>query len=163
MGDDSQYLVIVAPTLPRPVHARSARPAPFSASAPRRKRSLTERLSAARPALFTGSRRGSTPSDGEDKSFPGPGLPDLRRIRAFVAYGSQAVPYAPGTWHAPMVVLGTKAIDFVVVQYANGVSGEDCQELGILPAPREDEGVIVLMPRRGQETQAVDNEFRSKL
>ncbi|KAG9542426.1 hypothetical protein KCU77_g21480, partial [Aureobasidium melanogenum] len=33
--------------------------------------------------------------------------------------------------HAPMVVLGAKAIDFVVVQYANDVALEDCQEMEI--------------------------------
>lgn len=54
--------------------------------------------------------------------------PDLRNLRAFVARGGQAVTYAPGTWHAPMVVLGDRRVDFVVVQFANGVGEEDCQE-----------------------------------
>ena len=30
--------------------------------------------------------------------------PDLNKLRAFIAHGGQAVTYAPGTWHAPMVV-----------------------------------------------------------
>lgn len=60
--------------------------------------------------------------------LPGRGLPDLKRIRAFVANGSQAVTYGAGIWHAPMVVVGDKPIDFVVVQFANGVGLEDCQE-----------------------------------
>lgn len=30
-----------------------------------------------------------------------------------------------------MVVLGAKSVDFVVVQYANGVALEDCQEMEI--------------------------------
>lgn len=57
------------------------------------------------------------------------GLPDLRAIRAFVARGDQAVTYAGGTWHAPMVVLGSKHVDFVVIQWTNGVPDEDCQEV----------------------------------
>jgi ureidoglycolate lyase len=60
--------------------------------------------------------------------LPGRGLPDVKRIKAFVAKGSQAVTYGAGTWHAPMVVVGQRAIDFVVVQFANGVGIEDCQE-----------------------------------
>jgi len=59
----------------------------------------------------------------------GPGMPDLSNIRAFIADGSQGVTYAAGTWHAPMVVVGQKPIDFVVVQYANGVGIEDCEEV----------------------------------
>jgi ureidoglycolate lyase len=58
----------------------------------------------------------------------GNGLPDLENIRAFVANGAQAVTYGVGTWHAPMVVIGQNPIDFVVVQFANGVATEDCQE-----------------------------------
>jgi ureidoglycolate lyase len=64
-----------------------------------------------------------------NKSLPGRGLPDLRKIKAFVANGSQAVTYGAGTWHAPMVAIGRKAIPFVVVQFANGVGIEDCQEV----------------------------------
>ena len=60
--------------------------------------------------------------------LPGRGLPDLKRIRAFMAKGAQAVTYGAGTWHAPMVVIGKSPIDFVVVQFANGVGIEDCQE-----------------------------------
>jgi ureidoglycolate lyase len=60
--------------------------------------------------------------------LPGRGLPDLTNLRAFVANGAQAVTYGVGTWHAPMVVIGRNPIDFVVVQFANGVAIEDCQE-----------------------------------
>jgi ureidoglycolate lyase len=63
------------------------------------------------------------------RGSPGRGLPDLERIKAFVANGSQAVSYGAGTWHAPMVVVGKKPIDFVVVQFANGIQIEDCQEV----------------------------------
>ncbi|KAL2831836.1 putative ureidoglycolate hydrolase [Aspergillus cavernicola] len=55
--------------------------------------------------------------------------PDLSRIRAFVAGGGQAVTYGAGTWHAPMVVIGKRRVDFVVVQFVNGVAEEDCQEV----------------------------------
>lgn len=62
-------------------------------------------------------------------ALPGRGLPDLTRLRAFVATGAQAVTYGAGTWHAPMVVVGRRPVAFVVVQYANGVGIEDCQEV----------------------------------
>ncbi|RMY82359.1 hypothetical protein D0861_07921 [Hortaea werneckii] len=61
----------------------------------------------------------------------GPGLPDLSNLKAFIARGDQAVTYGPGTWHAPMVVLGERPIDFVVVQYMNGIGIEDCQEVEV--------------------------------
>lgn len=64
-----------------------------------------------------------------EQRLPGRGLPDLTRLRAFIANGSQAVTYGAGTWHAPMVVIGQKLISFVVVQFANGVGIEDCQEV----------------------------------
>ncbi|RAL09261.1 ureidoglycolate hydrolase [Aspergillus homomorphus CBS 101889] len=55
--------------------------------------------------------------------------PDLSRVKAFVARGGQAVTYGPGTWHAPMVVVGDRRVDFLVVQFVNGVDSEDCQEV----------------------------------
>ncbi|KAE8382258.1 ureidoglycolate hydrolase [Aspergillus bertholletiae] len=63
--------------------------------------------------------------------------PDLKNLRAFVARGGQAVTYGAGTWHAPMVVLGPRRVDFVVVQFVNGVDDEDCQEVSF------GEGVVV--------------------
>ena len=57
--------------------------------------------------------------------------PDLKRLRAFVAHGGHAVTYGPGTWHAPMVVLGEGRVDFVVTQFVNGVPDDDCQEVRI--------------------------------
>ena len=68
-------------------------------------------------------------STANNERLPGRGLPDLQKIRAFIANGSQAVTYGAGTWHAPMVAIGNKAIAFVVVQFANGVGIEDCQEV----------------------------------
>ncbi|KAK3937406.1 ureidoglycolate hydrolase [Diplogelasinospora grovesii] len=87
--------------------------------------------------------------------LPGRGLPDLRGLRAFVATAQQAVTYGAGTWHAPMVALGPRgtAIDFVVVQFANGVGVEDCQEVYFTPSsssPSEKRtaggGVVVNVP-----------------
>ncbi|KAL2000445.1 hypothetical protein VTN02DRAFT_3066 [Thermoascus thermophilus] len=69
--------------------------------------------------------------------------PDLRNLKAFVARGGQAVTYGAGTWHAPMVVLGQRRVDFVVVQFANGVDEEDCQEAAF------GEGVVVDLGKRG--------------
>lgn len=60
--------------------------------------------------------------------LPGRNLPDLSKMKAFVARGDQGVTYGPGTWHAPMVVLGEK-IAFVVAQFVSGVGEEDCQEV----------------------------------
>ncbi|EFQ28238.1 ureidoglycolate hydrolase [Colletotrichum graminicola M1.001] len=79
----------------------------------------------------------------------GPGLPDLKRLKAFVAYPGQAVTYGAGTWHAPMVALGPQgtAIDFVVTQFASGVAVEDCQEVE-LDAASEGAGVVVQVPER---------------
>lgn len=100
-----RYLVVVAPSLP---------PSQLDASLP------------VPPP--------STPSTWRPP-LPGRGLPDLSRIRAFVATDRQAVAYGPGTWHAPMVALdttqgaGRESIEFVVVQLANGVGVEDCQEV----------------------------------
>lgn len=75
--------------------------------------------------------------------LPGRGLPDLRRVRAFLANGAQAVTYGAGTWHAPMVVLGGKPIDFIVVQFANSVAIEDCQEAEVVP---ENGKLLVAVP-----------------
>lgn len=55
--------------------------------------------------------------------------PDLSRLRAFLASGEQVTTYAPGTWHAPMVVLGMRRVDFIVGQFVNGVARDDCQEV----------------------------------
>lgn len=121
----TRYLVIVAPTLPEtalyPLHA------------PRRTRSITDMFSWFGASSNTAHNISSTSpqSDSAPQAPKGPGRPDLTRLRAFIADGSQAVTYGPGTWHAPMVVLGSNSIDFVVVQHANAVALEDCQEIAI--------------------------------
>lgn len=76
-------------------------------------------------------------------------MPDLENIRAFIARGDQAVTYGPGTWHAPMVVLGKKEVDFVVVQYVNGIGLEDCQE-AVLEGVGEN-GISVCIDGLGEE------------
>jgi len=85
------------------------------------------------------------------EAFPNLGPPDLSNLRAFVANGAQAVTYGTGTWHAPMVVLGEKRVDFVVVQFANGVPEDDCQEVEL-----EGQGVevVVEMGRKGRGEKA---------
>lgn len=70
--------------------------------------------------------------------------PDLKNLRAFVARGGQAVTYGAGTWHAPMVVIGSRRVDFVVVQFVNGVDEEDCQEVAF------GEGVVVEVEGEGR-------------
>ncbi|KAK1750799.1 ureidoglycolate hydrolase [Echria macrotheca] len=125
---DQRYLVIVAPSLP-PSPADRGFPVPATA-----------------------------PQGG--RPLPGRGLPDTRHLRAFVATCEQAVTYAAGTWHSPMVALGpaNTAIDFLVIQFANGVPIEDCQEvsLGLLKAgedlPKQG-AVLVRLPRRARDSR----------
>lgn len=76
---------------------------------------------------------------GRFRPLPGRGLPDLSRLHAFVATGKQAVTYGAGTWHGPMVALGDAgtAMGFVVVQFANGVAVEDCQEVYLVSSTSE--------------------------
>lgn len=72
--------------------------------------------------------------------FPNQGPPEIVNLQAFIAHGGQAVTYKEGTWHAPMAVVGASRVDFVVVQFCNGVAAEDCQEVEIVG---EDLGVLV--------------------
>ena len=72
------------------------------------------------------------------------GMPDIPKIRAFIARGSQAVTYAPGTWHAPMIVIGKKKITFVVMQYVNGVPEDDCEEIQFIC--NDSGGVVLSIP-----------------
>ncbi|KAK4497352.1 hypothetical protein PRZ48_011803 [Zasmidium cellare] len=136
---DVRYLVIVAPTLKTTKRESNDLNKPYPAEKPKpNRKSLKEKLLGARPNPFTNDFEATTTpsmlSLGPGRRPKGPGAPDLDNIQAFIARGDQAVTYGPGTWHAPMVVLGSKPIDFVVVQYANGVGLEDCQELYIKEA-----------------------------
>jgi ureidoglycolate lyase len=135
---ETAYLVIVAPTLPLSQRARDEGIVPpYPSAPPKKKLSLRERLLGSRPNPFTNDYNPTTTPpiviDLSASERPkGPGLPDLTRLQAFIARGDQAVTYGPGTWHAPMVVLGQRPIEFVVLQYANGVGIEDCQEVDVI-------------------------------
>lgn len=147
---ETAYLVIVAPTLPLSQRARDEGLVPPYPSAPKKKKlSLRERLLGSRPNPFTNDHvPTTTPPVTFDLSISqkpkGAGLPDLSRLQAFIARGDQAVTYGPGTWHAPMVVLGQRPIEFVVLQYANGVGIEDCQEVDVI-TPEGGKGLSVVI------------------
>jgi ureidoglycolate lyase len=79
------------------------------------------------PSLSSPASAKSSATGEDDVQIQNP--PDLSRLRAFVARGGQAVTYGPGTWHAPMAVIGRRRVDFVVTQFVNGVADDDCQEL----------------------------------
>jgi ureidoglycolate lyase len=57
--------------------------------------------------------------------------PDLSTLAAFVVEGAQAITYAPGTWHHPMVALDHDT-DFVNVIFSDGTAA-DCDELAYDP------------------------------
>ena len=141
---ESRYLVIVAPSLP-PSRNQAPRPPPFPRAEPRRRQSLKELLLLARPPPFpeNPTKRAKMPS--KTSCLAGSGLPDLQKLRAFIADGSQAVTYAAGVWHSPMMVLGTAQVAFVVVQFTNGVGLEDCQAVEI-SAKENGQGVFVELP-----------------
>lgn len=122
-GQTTQYLVIVAPTIPgsTPMVTASPESESLEMGPPSRSQQLEKRQVALRP-----------------------GMPDLRNLRAFLADGSQAITYGAGTWHAPMAVVGEREIIFVVYQSANGISEEDCQEVELQPI--SDVGVCVTVP-----------------
>lgn len=145
----TQYLVIVAPTLPASASKRhTGRPPPYPTPQPQRSKSIRDIFARARPRPY--SVDAAPPSSQFSRLNPsarpkGPGLPDLRNLRAFVASGSQAVTYGVGTWHAPMIVIGDRPIDFVVVQFANEVGIEDCQEIILKPKSPSSEGIVVMV------------------
>ncbi|KAA8908924.1 ureidoglycolate hydrolase [Sphaerosporella brunnea] len=58
------------------------------------------------------------------------GMPVLEELRAFRARGDQAVTYSAGTWHAPMVVVGERPVEFCVLVAENGTA-LDCEEVFI--------------------------------
>lgn len=158
-GDPStQYLVIVAPTLQVSKESRSERLPPYPQLEPRLRRNLFSLFSRARASPFTNDAAPPLYSHEKHEGGPnyprGAGLPDLKNIKAFIATGDQAVTYGPGTWHAPMVVLGKEAIDFVVVQYMNGVTSEDVQEVEIQGEEADGAGISVAIEGVGDEILA---------
>ncbi|KAK5164709.1 hypothetical protein LTR04_001684 [Oleoguttula sp. CCFEE 6159] len=157
----TSYLVIVAPTLPASAsRAENARPPPFPQPETRRQTSLLDVFSRGRPSPFTNLSSppsSSSPAGPSPQRPKGPGMPDLANIKAFVAKGDQAVTYAAGTWHAPMVVLGAEDVAFVVVQFANGVGLEDCQEVELRGSEGDGLGISVIVE------DGVMNGVRAKL
>lgn len=115
---ETAYLIIVAPTLPR--EAWEVCEAQVSGQ-----ESLETRLNQMELAILEAdNRRRLLISQRQQKGIPfhGPvrinprpdqrGPPDLRGLKAFIARGDQAVTYGAGTWHAPMIVLGEREIEF---------------------------------------------------
>lgn len=145
----TQYLVIVAPTLPASASRRhTGRPPPYPTPKVQKSKSIRDIFARARPRPYSvdAGIAPSSPSRLHTSARPkGPGLPDLKNLRAFVASGTQAVTYGAGTWHAPMVVIGDRPIDFVVVQFSNEVSIEDCQEIVLRTDNASAEGVVVMV------------------
>jgi ureidoglycolate lyase len=145
----TQYLVIVAPTLPASAsRGQTERAPPYPTPHSEKRKSMLDIFARARPSPYANE---TTPAESQfSKLHPsarpkGPGLPDLRNLRAFVATGAQAVTYGPGTWHAPMIVIGHRPIDFLVVQFANDVGNEDCQEILLKADDTASEGVVVMV------------------
>lgn len=103
------------------------------------------------PSLAPSEQDKSLPVPVGTKGLPGRGLPDLTKIKAFIATGDQAVTYGAGTWHAPMVVVGDKPISFVVTQFANAVAIEDCQEV-VWKRDQSGKTVEVIVPKLEPET-----------
>lgn len=145
----TQYLVIVAPTLPAAASRTNIdRPPPYPTPKVKKSKSIKDIFAKARPSPFT--NEAAPPPSQFSRLHPsqrpkGPGLPDLKNLRAFIATGNQAVTYGAGTWHAPMAVIGDRPIDFVVVQFANGVGIEDCQEIILKPDRNAEEGMVVMV------------------
>jgi len=129
----TQYLVVVAPTLPSSTSRKDSEKIPkaYPSPDPKPKGFATSIFSRARPSPYDNSQQppSATSSQLTDDKPKGPGLPDLNNIRVFIARGNQAVTYGAGTWHSPMVVVGSEAVEFAVVQHVNGVPDEDCQEV----------------------------------
>ncbi|PYH79659.1 ureidoglycolate hydrolase [Aspergillus uvarum CBS 121591] len=101
-----------------------------------------------------GTTAQATTSSGEVVTVVDP--PDLSRVKAFVARGGQAVTYGAGTWHAPMAVIGSRRVDFLVVQFMNGVAEEDVQEVVF------GEGVVVEVAQ-GSEGSGEGKGLKAKL
>lgn len=133
------YLVIVAPTL-KGQSATAATNASISSSST--------------SAEISSTNFSSNQENNNTKQVLIRDPPDLENLRAFIARGGQAVTYSPGTWHAPMVVLGPRRVDFVVVQYVNGVDDEDCQEAAFK------EGIVVDLKSLGEEEDDIWNDLK---
>lgn len=100
--------------------------------------SPTRYLVVVAPTIPSPNTESTNDDDDDDDRDQDRGPPDLDNLRAFWAHGGQAVTYAAGTWHSPMAVIGDKSVDFVVLQFSNGLREEDCEEIKI------GDGIVVL-------------------
>ncbi|EGW35533.1 ureidoglycolate hydrolase [Spathaspora passalidarum NRRL Y-27907] len=55
-------------------------------------------------------------------------LPDPDTIAAFLCRGNQSVTYGVGVWHAPMITIQDRTVDFAVLVHESGIAEEDTQE-----------------------------------
>ncbi|RPB04771.1 ureidoglycolate hydrolase [Choiromyces venosus 120613-1] len=61
----------------------------------------------------------------------GDARPRMEHAEAFLVHGKQGISYSPGTWHAPIVVLGKEDVQFAVVVDTNGNPQDDTEEVEI--------------------------------
>ena len=114
--------------------------------------SLTAYLVVVAPSLPPGAADEHLPVPSRQaqggEALPGRGLPDMKRLRAFVATSGQAVTYGAGTWHAPMVALGRPGgmQSFQVVQFTSGEAVEDCQLVALETRLGRDPDITVRIP-----------------
>ncbi|EED16165.1 ureidoglycolate hydrolase, putative [Talaromyces stipitatus ATCC 10500] len=130
--EEPMFLVIVAPTL----KGQSAAATTLSSS------DSTNSSSSSIATLSDPVNEGSADSNRVLIRDP----PDLENLRAFIARGGQAVTYGP--------VLGPRRIDFVVVQYVNGVDDEDCQEAAFK------DGIVVDVKSLTEEEDELWNDLK---
>ncbi|KAI9703984.1 MAG: Ureidoglycolate lyase [Bogoriella megaspora] len=161
----SQYLVIVAPSLPSTIRSKAREAlAPYPNEKPKstRARSIRDMFRSARPEPFTNSASGpdglsmNAELHAVHRQPVSSGMPDLTKLKAFIARGDQAVTYAAGVWHAPMAVLGIDEVPFVVVQNVSGVAEEDCQEVEL--SADVGRGIVVVV-----EDEKDDQVLKAKL
>ncbi|KAJ1538776.1 hypothetical protein HK405_013505 [Cladochytrium tenue] len=79
-----------------------------------------------------------------------PDLPDFSRLDAFVADSNQAVNYAPGTWHHPLIALHPALTDFACIVCERGPHqehpDEDCHVVRADSDHPDRPGALVQLP-----------------
>lgn len=55
------------------------------------------------------------------------GQPSLPTLRAFMASTAQGISYHRNVWHAPLIALGDRKVDFACVVSETGVPEVDCE------------------------------------
>ena len=61
---------------------------------------------------------------------PGGTQPDIEQLRCFRASGRQGINYLPGTWHHPLLAIGSVS-DFLVIDQAGKAGESDCEEFAV--------------------------------